>query len=113
MIEETSGMKVINSGGEIRVSGSLEKHYSPIAKVVLNEEVKSGEGLIALQEVSTPEGVIRLASPKSAEEFARVMYAALRDADTRELAKVVVIEPLGEGIAIAIRDRLERASKGR
>jgi len=113
MIEETSGMKVVNSGGEIRVSGSLEKHYSPIAKVVLNEEAKSGEGLIALQEVSTPEGVIRLASPKSAEEFARVMYAALRDADTRELAKVVVIEPLGEGIAIAIRDRLERASKGR
>ena len=113
MIEETSGMKVINSGREIRVSGSLEKHYSPIAKVVLNEEAKSGEGLIALQEVSTPEGVIRLASPKSAEEFARVMYAALRDADTRELAKVVVIEPLGEGIAIAIRDRLERASKGR
>jgi L-threonylcarbamoyladenylate synthase len=113
MIEETSGMKVINSGREIRVSGSLEKHYSPIAKVVLNEEAKSGEGLIALQEVSTPQGVIRLASPKSAEEFARVMYAALRDADTRELAKVVVIEPLGEGIAIAIRDRLERASKGR
>jgi L-threonylcarbamoyladenylate synthase len=113
MIEETTGTKVVNSGEEIRVSGSLEKHYSPIAKVVLNEEAKSGEGLIALQEVSTPEGVIRLASPKSAEEFARVMYAALRDADTRELAKVVVIEPLGEGIAIAIRDRLERASKGR
>jgi L-threonylcarbamoyladenylate synthase len=41
------------------------------------------------------------------------MYAALRDADTRKVAKVVVIEPLGEGIAIAIRDRLERASKGR
>ena len=113
MIEEATGTKVVNSGGEIRVSGSLEKHYSPIAKVVLNQEAKSGEGLIALQEVPTPEGVIRLASPKSAEEFARVMYAALRDADTRKVAKVVVIEPLGEGIAIAIRDRLERASKGR
>ena len=113
MIEESTNTVVVNSGGEIRVSGSLEKHYSPSAKVDLNAQAKSGEGLIALQEVPTPEGVIRLASPKSAEEFARVMYAALREADTRKLAKVVVIEPLGEGIAIAIRDRLERASKGR
>jgi L-threonylcarbamoyladenylate synthase len=113
MIEETTGAKVVNSGGEIRVSGSLEKHYSPMAKVSLNEEAKPGEGLIALHEVPTPEGVIRLASPKSADEFARTMYAALRDADTRGLQKVVAITPQGDGIEIAICDRLERASKGR
>jgi len=113
MIEESTGLKVSEIGEEIRVSGSLEKHYSPRATVDLNTEAKTDEGLIALDAVPTPSGVIRLASPKSADEFARVMYAALRDADARGIKKVVAITPEGDGIAIAIRDRLERASKGR
>jgi L-threonylcarbamoyladenylate synthase len=113
MIEESTGLKVSEIGEEIRVSGSLEKHYSPRATVDLNTEAKTGEGLIALDVVPTPSGVIRLASPKSADEFARVMYAALRDADARGIKKVVAITPEGDGIEIAIRDRLERASRGR
>ena len=113
MIEESTGLKVSEIGEEIQVSGSLEKHYSPNATVDLNTEAKTGEGLIALDEIPTPNGVIRLASPKSADEFARVLYAALRDADARGIEKVVAITPDGDGIAIAIRDRLERASKGR
>ena len=113
MVEATTRLKISNSGDEIRVSGSLENHYAPRAKVVLNEEANAGEGLIALQEVPTPEGVIRLASPKNADEFARTMYAALRDADSRGLMRVVAFTPIGDGIEIAIRDRLERASKGR
>ena len=113
MAEECTGLKISETGNAIRVSGSLEKHYSPNATVDLNTEAKTGEGLIALDEVPTPNGVIRLASPKSADEFARVMYAALRDGDARGIKKVVAITPEGDGIAIAIRDRLERASKGR
>jgi L-threonylcarbamoyladenylate synthase len=113
MVEECTGLKVSEIGEEIQVSGSLEKHYSPNATVDLNTEAKTGEGLIALDVVPTPSGVIRLASPKSADEFARVMYAALRDADARGIKKVVAITPEGDGIEIAIRDRLERASKGR
>ena len=113
MAEECTGLKISETGNTIRVSGSLEKHYSPNATVDLNTEAKTGEGLIALDAVPTPSGVIRLASPKSADEFARVMYAALRDADARGIKKVVAITPEGDGIAIAIRDRLERASKGR
>ncbi|CAB4878929.1 unannotated protein [freshwater metagenome] len=113
MIEEATGEKISGVGDEIRVSGSLENHYAPRAKVLLNTEARIGEGLIALADIPTPSGAIRLAEPRNSEEFARVMYSALRDADARKLEKVVVIEPLGEGIAIAIRDRLERASKGR
>jgi L-threonylcarbamoyladenylate synthase len=113
MIEEVTGQKIASDGEEIRVSGSLENHYAPRAKVLLNAEAKSGDGLIAAAEIPTPPGAIRLAAPKSSEEFARVMYAALREADTRGLEKVVVVAPNGDGIAIAIRDRLERASKGR
>ena len=47
------------------------------------------------------------------EEFARLMYSALRDADAKGVKSVVVIEPIGDGLALAIRDRLMRASKGR
>jgi L-threonylcarbamoyladenylate synthase len=41
------------------------------------------------------------------------MYAALREGDAKELKSVVVAEPAGDGLALAIRDRLMRASKGR
>jgi L-threonylcarbamoyladenylate synthase len=53
-----------------------------------------------------------LAAPKTHEEFARVLYSALRAADEQGLATVVVAQPAGEGIAIAIRDRLKRAAFG-
>ena len=63
-------------------------------------------------DVETPDGVMRLATPKSDDEFARVLYAALRAADEQGLATVVVQQPVGDGIAIAIRDRLKRAAHG-
>jgi L-threonylcarbamoyladenylate synthase len=53
-----------------------------------------------------------LAVPKNDEEFARVLYAALRAADEQGLQTVVVAQPSGDGIAIAIRDRLKRAAFG-
>lgn len=36
-----------------------------------------------------------------------VLYAALRAADEQGLKTVVVAQPAGDGIAIAIRDRLK------
>jgi len=113
MIEKSTGLKVSVTRTDIRVSGSLENHYAPSAMVFLNRTPNAGEGFIALSELPTPTGVIRLASPNSVEEFARVMYAALRDADTKGVKSVVVNQPNGEGLALAIRDRLMRASKGR
>jgi len=113
MIEECTGLKTAQSDKEIRVSGSLENHYAPIAHVLLRENAVAGQGLIAHLSVKTPEGVIRLASPSNDEEFARILYSALRDADARGLAEVVVVQPIGIGIAVAIRDRLARAANGR
>jgi L-threonylcarbamoyladenylate synthase len=113
MIEESTGLKVSKAETNIRVSGSLENHYAPSASVHLNRLPVSGEGFIAMSDIQTPDGVVRLAEPESVEEFARVMYSALRDADSRELKTVVVAEPIGDGLALAIRDRLMRASKGR
>ncbi len=113
MIEECTGLKTTGSDKEIRVSGSLENHYAPIAKVLLCEIPIAGQGFIAHSSIDTPEGVIRLASPADDEEFARVLYSALRDADARGLSEVVVLQPIGVGIGVAIRDRLARAANGR
>jgi L-threonylcarbamoyladenylate synthase len=113
MIEECTGLKTTQSDKGIRVSGALENHYAPIARVLLNESATPGQGLIAQSGIKTPKGVIRLASPSNDEEFARILYAALRDGDSRGLTEVVVIQPIGTGIAVAIRDRLLRAANGR
>jgi L-threonylcarbamoyladenylate synthase len=113
MIEQATGLKVSTAETEIRVSGSLENHYAPKAKVELNRTPVAHEGFIAPAEIETPESVIRLAAPKNIDEYARTIYSALRDADKKGLKTVVVQEPLGDGLALAIRDRLMRASKGR
>jgi L-threonylcarbamoyladenylate synthase len=131
MISESTGLSVggkfvytdddlagISINGEavdsnaIRVSGSLEAHYAPAAKVLLCETPTAGQGFIAHANIQTPEGVIRLAFPGSDEEFARVLYSALRAADEQGLETVVVAQPAGDGIAVAIRDRLKRAAFG-
>jgi len=109
----TPASNSINQKEEIRVSGSLEKHYAPEAKVILDVIPVAGQGYIAFADQVTPEGVTRLAAPKNSIEFAREIYAALRKADEMGFSEVVVLQPMGDDIAIAIRDRLERASKGR
>jgi len=114
MIEEVTGLKVSeNNDSQIRVSGSLEKHYAPNAKVILDVQAIAGQGFIAPADVATPAGVIRLASPANTDEYARTLYSALRDGDAQGLETIAIIQPSGDGLAIAIRDRLMRASKGR
>jgi L-threonylcarbamoyladenylate synthase len=117
MIEASTGMAPVfadtSDTEEIRVSGSLEKHYAPAAKVLLDQTPVAGQGFIAPSRRVTPTGVKRLAAPKNTDEFARDLYSALRKADELGLAEVVVEQPTGDGLAIAIRDRLERASRGR
>jgi L-threonylcarbamoyladenylate synthase len=103
--------KAVDSNA-IRVSGSLEAHYAPAATVVLDQSPVAGQGFIAMADVVAADGVVRLAAPKTHEEFARVLYSALRAADEQGLATVVVAQPAGEGIAVAIRDRLQRAAFG-
>jgi L-threonylcarbamoyladenylate synthase len=111
MIEYSTGLDVLDADGvAIRVSGSLDSHYSPQAKVVLDQSPKAGQGFIAMSDVATPDGVVRLAAPQTHVEFARVLYSSLRAADEQGLATVVVQQPQGDGIAIAIRDRLKRAA---
>ena len=111
MIEESTGLiALISNPSSIRVSGSLDSHYSPKAKVILDVVAIAGDGLIAPDQIPTPNGVIRLAAPSSIEEYARLLYAALRSADQKGLEVVVVLQPGGDGLAAAIRDRLQRSA---
>ena len=111
MIEKCTGLEITLSNSQIRVSGSLENHYAPIAKVILSETPTQGQGFIAYANIETPAGVIRLASPRNDEEFAHLLYSALREGDTQGLSEVVVSQPIGNGIAVAIRDRLSKAAR--
>ena len=110
-IEGVTGLEVESvERSEIRVSGSLENHYAPDAEVILDVTPQPGDGFIALADIPTPPQVIRLAAPKTPEAFAHDLYAALRSGDAQNLSRIVVAQPQGEGISIAIRDRLKRAA---
>ena len=114
MIEESTGLIALEANpAKIRVSGSLDSHYSPKAKVILDVVAVAGDGLIAPDQIPTPNGVIRLAAPGTIEDYARVLYHALRSADQKGLEVVVVLQPGGDGLAAAIRDRLRRSANHR
>ena len=110
MISQVTGLETKEGTSTVRVSGSMEKHYSPMAKVVLDVQALPGDGLIALSDIQTPEGVVRLCEPRSTEEYAAMLYSSLRLADQLKLKRVVAISPSGEGLAAAIRNRLAKAS---
>jgi L-threonylcarbamoyladenylate synthase len=115
MVETSTGLEVNHevdgvNESSIRVSGSLDSHYAPSAKVVLDQKPETGQGFIAMADLVVGENIVRLAAPKTHEEFAQVLYSALRSADEQGLETVVVAQPMGDGIAVAIRDRLQRAA---
>ena len=112
-VEVAEDTEKVLSGLDIRVSGSLENHYAPKAKVILDEEPIAGSGYIALEDIQTPPGVIRLAAPNSVEEFARTLYESMREGDHQNLAAIYIEQPTGTGLAVAIRDRLSRSARGR
>jgi L-threonylcarbamoyladenylate synthase len=119
MITTSTGLEAVeltdskdSAQENIRVSGSLEAHYAPAAQVLLDQNPQAGQGFIAVATTATPGGVIRLASPTNDVEFAQSLYASLRKADELGLSHIVIEQPQGAGIAIAIRDRLMRAANG-
>ena len=115
MVEDTLGVTIdLNASNsesiQIKAAGLLESHYSPKAKVILSGTPANGDGLIALDTHPTPDGVIRIASPKTNGEFAQVLYEGFRSADVRGLSRLFVVPPTGDGIAVAINDRLSKSA---
>ena len=112
-IVEKTGNQVIQNLSEesIRFPGGLESHYAPNAKVVIEGTPKSGDGFIALSSIDTPEGCVRLSSPVNLSEYARDLYSALRRGDKQDLKRIYVVIPDGDGISLAIRERMTKASR--
>ena len=115
MIEDTLGISIdlyssTTASNQVKASGLLESHYAPNAKILLTGEPIAGDGLIALSSVTTPPGVVRVASPATNEEFAKILYEAFRLADRKGLSRVFVISPAGDGISVAINDRLVKSA---
>ena len=114
MIDSVIEVDLINPETlEIHVSGNLEKHYAPNAKVKINQTPTAGQAYIALSRYMTPDNVYRISSPATVAEFAKNLYASMREADELGFAELVIEVPEGQGIEIALQDRLRKASNGR
>ena len=119
-ISEITGRDVSTDTEGVRTPGSGASHYAPRARVVPVESadldsaaatVEGAFGLIALADVPPPNADhTRLASPCSDSDYARSLYAALRDADSAQLGTVIAVLPPDVGVGHAVRDRLLRAA---
>ena len=115
-VREVTGLD-LGTRSDVRAPGTLASHYAPTARVTIiaaadASDVKPPAGLLALASVPTPPGVVRLSAPETVDDYARVLYAALREADALHLPSVVAIAPPPEGIGAAVIDRLTRAAAG-
>jgi L-threonylcarbamoyladenylate synthase len=111
-------------GGATRAPGTLTSHYAPRARVEVvdgtqlfgraAELVKAGEqvGVLTGRAVvrDQPPRTVTLATPANADEYAHLLYAALRRADVLGLDVVLAVPPPPEGIGRAVADRLQRAA---
>ncbi|MDQ3312342.1 MAG: L-threonylcarbamoyladenylate synthase [Actinomycetota bacterium] len=102
---------VAAASGPARAPGMLVRHYSPVAAVEVFEDREAAE---RRQAQLTADGVaVDVLHVDDSAEYARVLYQRLRAADDAGVAFVLAVLPSPEGIGIAVRDRLHRASAGR
>jgi L-threonylcarbamoyladenylate synthase len=120
-VERVGRVPLARRPSTVRAPGMLGSHYAPRARVLLAadgdramELLEPLDGLLATADVATPTGVVRLSAPADATEYARVLYAAMREADALGLGRLVAVppEPIGIGIGCAVADRLTRAAAG-
>lgn len=111
------------SGSTVRASGTLASHYSPSASVQLisaadlphladepSDGPRAATGLLAMANIATPAGIVRLAAPETNDEYARVLYSAMREADALGLRAILAVTPDKAGVGAAVIDRLTRAA---
>lgn len=99
-----------NSKGVVTPGMSL-KHYSPQTKIFIDQIPKKGDGLIANIDFPTPEGVVRIASPRNLFEYAKTLYQSFEKADSLRVKSLCIYLPDSDsGIAVAIKDRVVKAA---
>ena len=131
VVDAAGPMTGASAGAAPRVPGALPSHYAPRARLAIAIDAEAAAayadaaseggmeagriGLLAPADVPDLPDALRLAAPATSEEYARILYAALRDADARGVEFVIVVPPGpdGDGISAAVLDRLRRASAPR
>lgn len=111
---------------DVAAPGTLAAHYAPKAVV----EVVSADGAVARAGAlveqghrigllapthlgELPAGAVELEPAGPPEDYARVLYDRLRQADRLALDRLLVVPPPADGVGVAVRDRLARAAAGR
>lgn len=96
---------VIDSRGDggVRAPGMLERHYAPVARVILHESWAT---------VPRDEGSV-IDCSGDVVDAAKGLYARLREVDELNLTLVHVVLPAEAGLGVALRDRLRKAAAGR
>ena len=104
----------------------LESHYAPGARV----EVVEADEVMARAEAAMAQGMrVAVLAPDAIsglpddclilgplgvpDDYAARLYASFRRADAHGAQVILAVPPPAEGIGIAVRDRLARASAGR
>lgn len=131
-LEQTIGEVVMGKERQLlrRSPGTRYRHYSPKAGVILAEE-NNKEMIAQLIEQYTKEGrkvgvitrqphfyqsnkkVIVKAMPPELKEYAKQMFAVIRELDEEEVDEIIVEEVEEKGIGTAIMDRLRRAASNK
>ena len=112
-----------------RVSGSLESHYAPRAKVRLvapevfsslmtarlQEQPKQRLGLMPfvsqrLDGVSSDPRLIVRGMPDEADQYAQLLYATMNDLDRMGVDELLIAQPPQNAAWEAVSDRLRRAA---
>jgi L-threonylcarbamoyladenylate synthase len=123
-VEDALGHAVaVRSDGVVRAPGTLSSHYAPRARVeVVEARDLAGRARAMTRTVArvgviapklpddVPAGVVIVGTPADAEEYARSLYALLRDADARGIEVLLAVPPPDVGIGAAVTDRLRRAA---
>jgi L-threonylcarbamoyladenylate synthase len=123
-IERVLGQSVsVVDRGDVAAPGTLEHHYAPSARVHVVTAGEVGARAISLLATGArvallamdlplglPKGLIVLNPPTDPDDYARVLYARLRESDARDVDHLLAVPPPPTGIGAAVADRLTRAA---
>ena len=111
-LEQATGLPVVaGEAGTIEAPGQLSSHYAPGKPLRLDAIDRIGdEWLIGFGAVA---GDDTLSARGDAIEAAARLFDALHRADASARARIAVAPVTGDGIALAIRDRLARGAAPR
>ena len=109
--------------GDVRSPGMKTSHYAPRARVLLSSPEQAMHDAVAWRARGCRVGLLGACRPPSLPKDvqwlafgndpggqARQLYQRLRDADRSALDILIAVLPQGDGLAHALRDRLQRAA---